>query len=397
MKIQRLIPAIIIVVVLGGFGTSAYLRIASDAKAEETGGNGDEENGDSPDTSVGESFSSDVAIPVEGVAVVRDTLVLTVSAAGQAASPRQTVLRAQVSGQVRAVRIAENQAIGANAVMIEIDATEYQLRLDEARASLRRAEGQYRELTLGDDRIPDARVRAERDSAARAKSGLDAAHVAVTRAELDLSRTKVIAPFGGRVANLKVVVGQNIGPSDDLLTIQEMEQILVHAQVLEGEIGFLQPGRVASINFAAFPGETFQGRVQSINPVVEQATRTARVAIAVSNPQGRIMPGMYARVSLPARRFPDRILVPTSAILERDRRTMLFVYNDQGSQGRAEWRYVNTGLRNDTHIEIVREGAEEGFVEPGEVVLVSGHYTLIHDAVVRLTENASQQEGARVR
>jgi membrane fusion protein (multidrug efflux system) len=397
MKISRLIPAIIIVVVLGGFGTSAYLRIASDAKAEETAGNGGEEDGDSPDTSVGESFSSDVAIPVEGVAVVRDTLVLTVSAAGQAASPRQTVLRAQVSGQVRAVRIAENQAIGANAVLIEIDPTEYQLRLDEARASLRRAEGQYRELTLGDDRIPDVRVRAERDSAARAKSGLDAAHVAVTRAELDLSRSKVIAPFGGRIANLKVVVGQQVGPSDDLLTIQEMEQILVHAQVLEGEIGFLQPGRAASINFAAFPGETFQGRVQSINPVVEQATRTARVAIAVSNPQGRILPGMYARVSLPARRFPDRILVPTSAILERDRRTMLFVYNEQGSQGRAEWRYVNTGLRNDTHIEIVRDGAEEGFVEPGEVVLVSGHYTLIHDAVVRLTENASQQEGARVR
>ena len=397
MKIRQIIPAAIIVVVLGGFGTTAYFRIISDAKAEESTQNGSEDNGDSPDTSVGESFNSDVAIPVEGVAVVRDTLVLTVSAAGQAASPRQTVLRAQVSGQVRAVRIAENQSIAANAVLIEIDPTEYQLRLDEAKASLRRAEGQYREITLGDDRIPDARVRAERDSAARAKSGLDAAHVAVTRAEMDLARTKVVAPFGGRVADLKVVVGQQIGPSDDLLTIQEMEPILVHAQVLEGEIGFLQPGRVASISFAAFPGETFQGRVQSINPVVEQATRTARVAIAVSNPQGRILPGMYARASLPARRFADRTLVPTSAILERDRRTMLFVYNGEGSNGRAEWRYVNTGLRNDTHIEIVREGPEDGFVEPGEIVLVSGHYTLIHDAVVRLTENASQQEGARVR
>jgi hypothetical protein len=106
---------------------------------------------------------------------------------------------------------------------------------------------------------------------------------------------------------------------------------------------------------------------------------------------------MYARASLPARRFPDRILVPISAINERDRRTMLFVYKDEGSQGRAEWRYVNVGLRNDTHVEIVREGPEEGFVEPGEIVLTSGHYTLIHDAVVRLTENASQQEGARVR
>jgi HlyD family secretion protein len=240
-------------------------------------------------------------------------------------------------------------------------------------------------------------VRAERDSAARAKSGLDGARIAVTRAQMDLERTKVSAPFSGRVADLKVVVGQQVSPSDDLLTIQQMNPILMHAQVLEAEIGFLQPGRVANITFAAFPGETFQGRVQSINPVVEQATRTARVAIAVSNPQGRILPGMYARASLPARRFADRVMVPSSAILERDRRTMLFVYKDEGSQGRAEWRYVNVGRRNNTHVELLREGAEDGFVEPGEIVLISGHYTLIHDAVVRLTDNASQQEGARVR
>lgn len=396
MKIsKRVMVTTVVVLVLSVAAGGAYMRINASANAARQ--DSTSPSGASPDVSVGETFSTDVAIPVEGALVVLDTLVLTVSATGDAASPRQTVLRAQVSGQVRAVRVAENQNVGAGAVLMEIDPTEYQLRLAEAQAQLRRAEVQYREITLDAARIADARVRAQHDSAARARSGLDGANVAVTRAQLDLARTRIVAPFGGRIADLGVVVGQQIGPGDDLLTVQAMDRMVVQALVHEAQIGFLQPGRIAQLTFAAFPGEIFQGRIETINPVVEPQTRTARVSIAVANPRGRILPGMYARASLAAQRFPDRVLVPRSAILERDRRTMLFVYKDEGSQGRAEWRYVNTGLMNDTHVEIIAEGPETGMVQAGEIVLTGGHYTLIHDAVVRLTENAAQQEGARVR
>ncbi|MEX0907443.1 MAG: efflux RND transporter periplasmic adaptor subunit, partial [Gemmatimonadota bacterium] len=247
--------------------------------------------------------------------------------------------------------------------------------------------------TLGDDRIEDARMRAQRDSAARARSGLDAAAVAIARAELQLARTRLTAPFGGRVANLQVVPGQYVSAGDEVLTIQAMDPIKVEAQVLESEIGFLAPGRTARVTFAAFPGEVFEGRIASINPIVEQTTRTARVSIMVANASGRILPGMYAQASLAARRFPDRVLVPRDAILERDRRNMLFVYED----GRAKWRYVNPGLMNDTQVEILEEGPEDGMVAPGEIVLVGGHYTLMHDAPVRVVDNALATEGSRVR
>ena len=236
-------------------------------------------------------------------------------------------------------------------------------------------------------------LRAQRDSAARARSGLDAAAVAIARADLELARTQLKAPFGGRVANLLVVPGQYVSAGDEVVTIQAMDPIEVEAQVLEGEIGFLAPGRGADVTFAAFPGEVFKGRIASINPIVEQTTRTARVTILVPNPGGRILPGMYARASLAARRFPDRVLVPRDAILERDRRNMLFVYED----GRAKWRYVNPGLMNDTQVEILEEGPEDGMVEPGEIVLVGGHYSLTHDAPVRVVENADTAEGSRVR
>jgi len=321
--------------------------------------------------------------------------VLSVTATGQAASTRQTTLRAQVAGQVRSVRVRESGSVGAGAILIEIDPTEYQLALDEAQARLREAEGRYREITLGDDRIDDAQVRAERDSAARARSGLDVARVAVQRAEINLSRTRVTAPFAGIVANVQVVTGQQVTQGEELVLIQAMDPIRVEAQVLEGEIGFLQPGRHATVTFAAFPGQVFDGIIESINPIVEQQTRTARVTISVRNSGGRILPGMYARVSLDARRFPDRIMVPREAIRERDRRNMLFVFEGEGSVGRAKWRYVNLGLMNDRYVEIVAEGPEDGMVAPGEIVLVAGHSTLQHDIQVRLADSA-RGDGARV-
>jgi membrane fusion protein, multidrug efflux system len=395
MRFSRRIAAFAaVVLLLTVLAAGAYMRINGQKSANASGSGSPR---DLPDVSAADQFSTDIAIPVEGAEVVLDTLVLSVSATGEAASRQQTVLKAQVPGLVRSVRVAENRAVGSGAVLIELDPTEYQLALDEARARLRETQGRYQELTLGDDREPDVHIRAERDSAARARSGLDAARVAVARAEINLARTRLTAPFGGRVANLRVVQGQHVTAGEEVLTIMAMDPIRVEAQVMEGEIGYVAAGRPARITFAAFPGEVFDGRIETINPVVDQQTRTARVSILVANPEGRILPGMYARASLAARRFPDRVLVPREAVLERDRRTMLFVYEEQGGQGRAKWRYVNPGRMNDTHVEILEEGPEQDMVRPGEIVLVGGHYSLTHDAPVRVVPVASAAEGSRVR
>ena len=391
---KRITTAAAILLAVSLAGAGVYYRIT---RQEASGQTPQQPAGDLPDNSAGDAFSTDLAVAVEGAAVIQDTLVLTVSAPGEAASWQQTAVRSQVSGQVKAVRVSENQAMARGAVLIEIDPTEYLLSLEEAQARLRQAEMTYRETTLSDDRIEDPRVRAERDTAARARSGLDAARVAVSRAEINLLRTRIVAPFPGRVANLRVVAGQYVNVGDELLTVQSMDPIRVDAKVLEGNIGHLAVGRTARVTFAAFPGEVFEGRIQSINPVVDPELRNARVSISVRNPTGRILPGMFARAALSAERFPDRILVPKSAVLERDnRRTLVFVFEGEGDRGRAKWRYVTPGRSNDTHVEIL-EDPETEMLAPGEIVLVSGHYTLSHDIPVRLVDNVAKAEGARPR
>ncbi len=243
----------------------------------------------------------------------------------------------------------------------------------DARAQLASAEANFQELTLFDDQIEDEVIRTERARIARAKSGVDQREVALRQAEINLGRTSIGSPFSGRIANVR--------------------PIKVEVQVLEAEIGYLEEGRNAQVTFAAFPGEVFNGRVATINPVVERESRTARVTVLIPNPRGRILPGMYARVSVEARRFADRVIVPKSAVLERDRRTMLFVLDSEdGTTGLAKWNYVTTGLENDSLIELVGT-SETPLLEPGQIVLVDGHYTLIHDATVRLATDLRGENG----
>lgn len=376
-----LIRALTVLVIVAGLGGGAYYRIRGATAAEAA-------EGGRP-LAGRERTPSDVAIPVEGAAARRDTLVVYLNAAGQAAAWRQMVVTAPVSGRVARLAARESQGVGAGADLVQLDPVEPQLAVAEAEARLRSAQVQYRELTLLNDEIGSDAARVERERFARARSGLDEAQVSLRKAQVSLDRTRLAAPFAGRVASVNVVPGQWVSPGTELLTVLSLDPIKVEVQVLEGEIGYLGEGGSAGITFGALPGETFGGRIVSINPLVDPKTRTARVTVLVPNPRGRVLPGMYARVSMQARRYPDRVLVPRAAVVERDRRSVVFVLANEDGGTRARWRYVTTGLANDSLVEIVPNPRTDS-VRPGEVVLTGGHHTLIHNARVKRVADADR-------
>ena len=378
---RKFLGFLTIFIILGALGTVTVLRLIS--SGEETEESSASEDATVLPESASQQFATDVTQPVVGAEVVRDTLWITVSAAGQAEAFRRTAIQSRVDGIISAIPVQENRGVSEGSLLLQVDTTEYALALARARADHVSAQARYEEMIFFDDEITDPTVRAERARLSRARSGLAQAEVTLQEATLNLAQTSVTAPFPGRVADLRVVEAQHVSPGTELMTIVDLDPIKVEVQVLEAEIGYLMEGRRASVTFAAFPNETFTGRVSTINPVVDPEFRTGRVTLLLSNPQGRIKPGMYARVSLEAQSFPDRILVPRSAILEKDRRTMLFVFED----GRAKWRYVTTGLESDFLVEIVpNEAGGTSMVEPGEIVLIDNHFYIQHDAAVQLVE-----------
>ena len=376
-----------LVVVLALLAGTIYWRVRPDPEAEAQASGGSETQAEVVQ-SVQEQFNTEIPQPVRGVAAVQDTLWISVNANGRAAAIRSVMLTAQVEGRVAQVSVEENQYVGEGELVVLVDTAEFALEVAAKAAALRKAEADYQARVLFDEEIEDDEVRASRDRFARSSTGLDQAEVEHRRALLELEKTAVQAPFGGRVADLKVVVGQLVRAGDELLTLVDLSPIKVELQALGTEVVNLEEGRVATLTVTAFPDTTFTGRIRTINPVIDPTNNTARVTVHLPNRDGRIKPGMFAEAELQARNFPDRILVPRAAVLERgDRRTMLFVFEE----GRAQWRYVTTGLENEEFVELV-EG-DEDWVAPGEVVLVDGHHYLTHDAAVQLVDDPAAAGG----
>ncbi len=198
-------------------------------------------------------------------------------------------------------------------------------------------------------------------------------------ARLNRDYTRIRAPFAGVVADLAALEGRYLSPGETVCRVVNTDSLEAVVNVLEGDLGDLVPGRPALVAVPA-TGDTIAARVDVIDPVLDEASRTARVIIRFANRDGRLRPGMFVRAEIAAHVAPDRLLVPRAAVLVRDDRPLVFKVTDDD---RAQWLYVDTGLENDDWIEItaVHSG---GSLQPGDRVVVSNHLTLAHEAKLRI-------------
>lgn len=326
------------------------------------------------------------AVPVTGTPVRRDTFVLWVTAEGETSARRSATVSAEVQGPVEAVPVEEGERVEGGELLVRLDSTVFHLEVEEARAAVEKARAEFRSMTLYDEELADESLRRERREQARVRSGLAEARIRLKKQERRLAATRVRAPFAGRVASLAVSPGDRVRSGDSVLAVLDLSRTRVDVRVLESELPAVAEGRRVRARLTAYPNRTFEGRVVSVNPQVDASSNTARVTVSLENPRARIVPGMHASVRIAGRLHEDRTFVPREAIVERDRREVVFVFQPSESDpalGRARWRYVSTGLENDRYVEIV-PGEETEAVRPGEIVLTSGHTTLAHDARVRL-------------
>jgi Cu(I)/Ag(I) efflux system membrane fusion protein len=128
----------------------------------------------------------------------------------------------------------------------------------------------------------------------------------------------------------------------------------------------LRVGTPVKLTVDALPGRIYQGRVTFIHPGVDTATRTLTARVEVPNRDGRLRPGMYVTARLGGA-SAERLTVPLTAVLPTGTRQLVFVNR---GDGRFVPREVQTGVRNDSLIEIVRG------LEPGDEVVASATYLL---------------------
>lgn len=355
-------------------------------------------------------------------------LVIRVSATGIARASAVVDITPEVSGRVVEVTAREGDYIKKGEPIFRIDDTRYQLSWEEARDNVRSAQAVFvdqlftkygtdvndiardqdtklwyesqnesdfteaqrlhKEGKISDEQFKNARLFYEtakdfagqnREDRVMVRSGLAKALIAEKRARIDLDATVVRAPFSGILGNQEICAGQYISAGTPCFTLVDLSTMNIQAGCLESEIKDIKTGRTAEVTFSGFPGETFTGTVVSVNPLVDPESKTCRVTVAADNPGNRIKAGMFAFVKLEATILKNRLLVPREAILVRNERDLLFI----ARKGRAVWDYVDLGRSNESYYEIL---GDQYHLAAGDTVLTENHYTIFHDAPLRVVE-----------
>jgi RND family efflux transporter MFP subunit len=149
------------------------------------------------------------------------------------------------------------------------------------------------------------------------------------------------APSSGYIMERVALPNMYVEPATKLYTLADLSHVWVNAQVFQNDVGRLKRGDASSITVDAYPGRTFQGRVEEILPQVDTTTRTVKVRLAVNNPGIMLKPGMFVNVDLKSS-LGRQLVVPASAVFQTGLRQIVFV--DHGN-GNLEPKDVRLGAR----------------------------------------------------
>ena len=199
---------------------------------------------------------------------------------------------------------------------------------------------------------------------------------------------KVVAPASGIVMKrVKSLEGMAVEPGMEIFHIADLSSLWLSVEVFEDQVAWIARGTPAEVTFTYFPGESFRGTVQFIEPEFSEETRTLRVKLAVPNPGGRLRPGMFATVIFEPVAARETLAVLSLAVLRTGQRNVVVV--DLGG-GRFEPREVTLGHEGEGYVAVL-----EGLAE-GDRVVTSAQFLLdseasLQEAVRKMIAQRSEQ------
>jgi Cu(I)/Ag(I) efflux system membrane fusion protein len=189
----------------------------------------------------------------------------------------------------------------------------------------------------------------------------------------------VYAPVSGIVLKREAMPGKYVEPNTILYEMADLSTAWISADIYESEVAAVKLNQPASVEFAAYPGETFRAKVAYIYPSLNEAARTVRVRLELPNPGLKLKPGMFGTVTLRTD-SAKALVVPKEAVLDTGLRQL--VYLDKG-QGIYQPAPVKLGRKSQDRVEVL-EGLKEG-----DQVVTSANFLL--DADSKLASAGSMQ------
>lgn len=263
----------------------------------------------------------------------------------------QATVRAKLSAEVKRVLVREGDRVTAGQTIAEFDTAQLRAQLAERSATYESAKAQL--ATTERTRQANAQLVKQNfisqnafdtaDSAFQAQlAAAAAARAQLEQTQLLLADAVVRAPISGTIAKRNVQPGEKVAFDAPLLSIVDLSQLEVQAQVPVSDVARLRKGMPAQVEIEGMPGRAIAGRLERINPSTEPGTRTINVYVSLPNDEALLRAGMFARVSL-VTTDAEVPALPMAAVRSENGTTFVWTVRD----GRVERRLVEVGRRDE--------------------------------------------------
>ena len=294
---------------------------------------------------------------VDVVTVHAQSLPQSFETVGTLRAQESVSIKPEVPGKIEGIRFTEGESVARGQVLFQLDGALVRADLNEANANLQNSQRAYalaRELS-----VKQLIARADLDKA-QAQLAVDQARAASARTRLD--KTAIRAPFAGVAGLRKVNTGDYVDSGQDLVDLVKLDTLELDLRAPEVVLSQLAVGQSVDFGVDAFRDEVFKATVVAIAPTVDAGGRSVSLRARFENPEGKLRPGMSARVRIVLATSASALVVPEQAIVPMGEQKNVYTV----VQGKAKLVPVTLGQRQPGVVQVTSG------LKDGDVVITSG-------------------------
>lgn len=294
---------------------------------------------------------------------------------GKLIAMKKTNLKFEVEDKLKSLLVKNGQLVNKGQLLAVLIPRKFEEKVTKSKIALKKA---Y--LNLEDKLLGRGYTMNQRDSIPNdiyeilvIKSGYKDAIQGLKEAEYELKSSKLISPFGGKIANLNSKEFDQINKGANFLTLIDDTNFEVEFHVLESEVSSISVGD--KVDIIPFALETsYKGKVIMVNPVVKE-NGTILIKAVVKN-DSKLLEGMNVKVLL-KKEIPEQWVVPKTAVILRQNQEVLFKVVD----GKAYWTYVLTIQENsDSYAVIPHPDKSTASLKTNDTIIITGNLNLAHES-----------------
>jgi len=300
-------------------------------------------------------------------------------------------LAMDAAGLVTAVNLKSGQDVKQGQLLL-------QLRDDDAVAQLQQlqAAAQLSRLTFERARkqlAAQAISQADYDGAA---ADLKAKQAAVAQQQVVVSKKQLRAPFAGRAGIITISPGDYVSAGTTVVTLQQLDPLLVDFYVPQSELGRLQVGQSVELALDAYAGRQFDGKLSAVSPKVDAGTRNVQVEATVPNRDKALTPGMFAKLEVDVGHQQQQLTLPQAAIVYNPYGDTVYVV--QPSKGKDEQGHAQPPTVQQTFVTVGETRGDQVAIlkgiAAGTQVVTSGQIKLKNGAPIAIDNSVQPADNA---